>query len=409
MNNGLLPGNSWTSGDKIYVAVARNDATNCETVGHPRSIGFSAVPSVSVASANNGATVTPTVTASLASMGSCSTFSGVNNVLILTFTNSGTILAGTTADAFGRTYAAEITISGVSYITSGDPTDLGPITVANNYNLTPKFTTSVSGIFHDELDATLNQNQGNGVAGVPPGPLSGPSNADIEINQVTVVANKPSTTLQVNVTSTGSSATNDAISPVTIKESSAGALGGGVTGFACFLLAPVPGQTAEWNPSTSPPVATLGGGLGTGTVPVTVATTGTQTGSATLEFQIKTASSGTPGTVTLSGLAINFVTTGANLPLLKGNLVYGATNAACSNGTPSPSNPVTLANVAGRTFGQTQDATAAQVFEQHPPNCFAGIPGKASQPRLQQYWSPTRATRMPCPRAIWPATWGRVS
>ena len=30
-----------------------------------------------------------------------------------------------------------------------------------------------------------------------------------------------------------------------------------------------------------------------------------------------------------------------------------------------------------RTFGQTQDATAAQVFEQHPPNCFAGIPGNS--------------------------------
>jgi len=70
-------GNSWTSGDKIYITVARNNATNCETAGSPDSIGFSAVPTVTSVAAFNGATTTPTVTASLAQMGSCSSFSGI--------------------------------------------------------------------------------------------------------------------------------------------------------------------------------------------------------------------------------------------------------------------------------------------------------------------------------------------
>ena len=68
-------------------------------------------------------------------------------MLVLTFTNSGTITGGTATDAFGHVYSADITISGVSYAVSGDVGDklgatanLGNIDVATGYNAPPTFT-----------------------------------------------------------------------------------------------------------------------------------------------------------------------------------------------------------------------------------------------------------------------------
>ena len=62
-------GNAWSAGDKIYITVARHDTLDSETVGSPDSIGFAAVPTVTVQAAASGATTTPTLTASLASHG----------------------------------------------------------------------------------------------------------------------------------------------------------------------------------------------------------------------------------------------------------------------------------------------------------------------------------------------------
>ena len=158
-------GNSWATGDKIYITVARNNTTNCETAGAPDSVGFSAVPTVTSVAALNGATTTPTVTASLANMGSCGSFSGVNNVLVLTLTNSGTIGSGSATDSFGHAYAAEFTIFNVSYAVSGDVTagNQGFVDVANSYNAVPTFgTITLAG---DSL-------QGGSTVGAPGGPLS---------------------------------------------------------------------------------------------------------------------------------------------------------------------------------------------------------------------------------------------
>ena len=42
--NGI--GNQWVTGDKYYITVARNDATNCETVAKPDTIAFSGTPAI---------------------------------------------------------------------------------------------------------------------------------------------------------------------------------------------------------------------------------------------------------------------------------------------------------------------------------------------------------------------------
>jgi hypothetical protein len=318
----------------------------------------------------NGATTTPTVTASLAQMGSCSSFSGIKNVLVLTFTNSGTISSGTATDSFGHSYATEFTIFGVSYAVSGDVTagNQGFVDVANSYNAVPTF-----GTISQPNDALV------GGSVVPAFPLAafpgGPSNANITATSITVVANKPSVNINANVRSTGVQATNAPISPITITEGGPGALGGGVTGYACLKMDV---GTNEWNASTSTPTATLGGGFAAGTVPVTVETTGTQSGPGTLEFQIPTASSGTPGTVTLSGLAVNLNVTGGPF-VLRADFFYGGVNAACAGTTAYAKNPFSIANISGRIFGQTQDATAAQIASVYPPVCLPGVPSAANE------------------------------
>ncbi|HEY1988485.1 MAG TPA: cell wall-binding repeat-containing protein [Acidimicrobiales bacterium] len=369
-------GNAWNTGDKLYITVARNNLTNCETAGSPDSVGFSAVPTLSFAAAFNGASTTPTATASLASMGSCSTFSGINNVLVITFTNSGTISTGTTTDAFGHTYAAEITVSGVKYAASADVNSFGvnqgnvAVSRPPGYNAPPTFGNSgiAGSVPNDKLTSAANTTSATG----------GASNANITVTSVTVVANTPSVTFQANNTSTGVSINNQPISPITINEGAPGSLGGGVTGYACVAL-PTGIINAEWNATTSTPTATLGGGFGTSTIPVTVETTGTQTGPGTLEFQIPTPSTGTPGTVTLSGLALNASAATDIFPIIRATLVYGGINAACAGATPYAKGPFVVVDGALRTFGQTQDATAAQTFTSVPPACTPGVPSATNE------------------------------
>ncbi len=382
-------GNSWASGDKIYITVARNNATNCQTAGSPDSVGFSAAPVVTAVATLNGATTTPTLTASLTQMGSCSSFSGINNVLVLTFTNSGTIGTGSTFDTFGHPYAAELTIFGVSYAVSSDVTAInqGNVAVSEGYNTVPTFGTSATpNHVPNDLLTSASSTTGATGSGTPPvAAPGGPSNANINVSSLTVVANKPSVTIQSNYTSSGASVTNAAISPITITEGAPGSLGGGVTGYECVSIFQVNGQLANWNATTNTPTATLGGGFTAGTVPVTVETTGTQTGPGTLEFQIPTASTTTPGTVALSGLAIDVTTTKGVLPNLQANLNYQGINAACqgaqtyTGGSPASPN-FTIANVALRSFGQIQDATAGGLLQSFPPTCVNGVPNGTLAP-----------------------------
>ncbi|GEM_PF-5895562 len=199
-------------------------------------------------------------------------------------------------------------------------------------------------------------------AGVPVG---GPSDANITFGLVTVTANSPATTLQYNFATCFNSlcgeSVNNAISPIVLHEATAGSLGGGTTGYFCVTLNQPIAGIVEWNNSASPTATATGGGIAVSPT-LTLFTPGGQAGPTVLEGQVTTASSGTPGTVTLSGLSINV----PQAPLaVTANIVTGASNASCTlgNAVPSTSNPVTLAFVAGRTFGQSDADTAAQEVE----------------------------------------------
>jgi putative cell wall-binding protein len=431
------PGNAWTTGDKIYITVARNDALNCETLSKPDSIGFSGTATISAKVITNGATATPTLTAALAQGGSCGTFSGVDNELVLTFTNGGTI----TGSGLGAAAPIDITVSGLSYVVSGDVGDtisttanLGPVDIAEGYNVAPTFTTTNTPPTLDTLaggvalgaagtsltavasigDTTLTVAALPGA--IPTGaslllgsaagtnevvtttasaakgatsihvlaishgyaigqPVGGPSNAQIGTSTLTVTSNKPSTTLQYNFSSSGSEVVDQAVNgPITITEGSPGALSSGTTGWACIALSPgaAVGRAAEW--SALPTVSATGGGIAVGNA--AILTPGSQTGPTELTFQVTTPSSGTAGTVTVSGISLNV----PGLPglTLEAALWYGANNSsdACNgantgvatkgaltySGSPYAKNPFTVANVAGRTYGVDADTTAAVEF-----------------------------------------------
>jgi putative cell wall-binding protein len=208
----------------------------------------------------------------------------------------------------------------------------------------------------------------------------GPSNATIGVSSLIIGSNVPSTTIQLNISSSGGEAVNQPVSPITITEGSPGSLKGGVVGWACIALSPgaAVGYAAEF--ATLPTVTATGGGIAVGNV--SLLTPGSQTGPSELAFQVTTASSGTPGTVTVSGISLNVpntFTAALNAELWSGaNSVSDACTGANTGSSASGSGyaaPVTgapyfpVASIVGRIWGQVQDATAAQVFEHNPPTC----------------------------------------
>jgi putative cell wall-binding protein len=375
----FLSGNNstWAVGDKVYITVARNDGLNCETVGHPDSVGFAGTPTATATAQGGAATTVPTLTAAFqtGAGSSCASFSGVNNVMVLTFTNTGSIILPVAN-------AIDITIAGVSYTVSADigsppapysnTNNLGNVSMGASYNVLPTYATSglAPVVPFDKLATPAFSNLG---------PITGPANANININQLVVTANVPATVISFNATATGSEAVNKPISPISIKEGTPGALSSGVTGFACIALNPGAGVGAAAEFNGTPTLAATGGGIVVGAP--TLVTPGGQTGPSELAFQVTTASSGTPGTVTLSNISLNVPTfagftavaalwTGAQSIA---DACLGANTGGAPSGTAYANNPFTIANVAARIFGQVQDDTAAQVFHQFPPVCTPGI------------------------------------
>jgi putative cell wall-binding protein len=213
------------------------------------------------------------------------------------------------------------------------------------------------------------------------------SNATIGVSTINITANTPSTTIPFNVTSSGGEVVNQPVSPITMTEGSPGAFKGGVVGWACIALNPGAGVGNAAEFATLPTVTATGGGIAVGNV--SLLTPGSQTGPSELAFQVTTASSGTVGTVTVSGISLNVPAFAAFNAI--GELWFGANSVsdACTGANTGASGsgmpyiaPITgahnftVANTSARIFGQDQDATAAQAFElpgSGPQVCHAGF------------------------------------
>jgi putative cell wall-binding protein len=339
------PGAEISAGDTVNIVIADNHGDNCDpgTLANPDTVGFAAVPSLTITAGSGVATGTPTATASLSAVNDpngpgiihCAGTS-VMDMLTITFTNTTPVVLTTSA-----TLGVTIQITGVKYNVSS-----GAKIIADQGNL------DVASIY--DLNSVTTLPGGFSTAGAGAG---GPSNGDI--GGITVVGNTPPADIQLNVTTAvpGGEAVNQPISPITITENFPGALPAGVNGFVCVSLI----TGGEWDASSTAPTASATNGM-TVSAP-NVETSGPFAGDSTLEFQVTGGSTTGPATVTLSNLDVSvsqsLFTDIANGLVL---VTYGGTDAACHGGITTTTATKAF-SVTGRIFGVDADATAAQAFE----------------------------------------------
>lgn len=343
-----------SAGDQIHIVVADNAGNNCNpgTLADPDTVGFSSVPSIDITAGVGSATAVPTATATIGAVNDgpdikCAG-TNVDDDLTITFTNTTPVVLTSGGVGSGIT----IQITGVKYNVSGGATisaDQGNVDVASIYDIAG-FTTLPGGF------------STTGVTG------GGPSNGDI--GAITVVGNTPPSDIQLNVTNStsGSQAVNQPISPITISESSVGALPSGVNGYVCVSLL----EGAEWDGTTTAPTAAATGGAVVG--PVSILTTGPLAGDSTLEFQVTTGSSSAPAVITLSNLDVSVPQ--SLIQDIAGGLVlvtYGGSNAACSGGVTTTT-ATKVFSVSARIAGTDADGTAAQAFAIANPAGAGGNP-----------------------------------
>jgi putative cell wall-binding protein len=330
-------------GDEIHIIIADHDGKDCDpgTLADPDTVGFAATPSIDITAGSGSATAVPAATPSISSASDGAKIlcagTAVDNELTLKFTSSAVI------EQAGPLTGVNIQITGVKYDVSGGSTitaDQGSVAVAADYD--------IGGFGTPPTPASLS------TTGEP----SGPSNA--VIGAITVVGNTPASDIQLNVTSntTGSEDVNSPISPITLTESSTGALPAGpANGWVCVSLV----TGGEWDNTTTAPTAVATNGM-TVSAPI-VLTTGPVAGDSTLVFDVTAPSSTGPSTITLGNLNVS-VEQNLITDLIEGvvEVTYGGANPACGGGTTTTT-LTKVFNVSGRVYGADADGTAAQAFD----------------------------------------------
>lgn len=320
--------NNYASGDVVQIQVAddagHNPCGNDSGTADGVYVGFNSTPTVTVTadSANTGLLDTkPAVQTALSSSGTgianCNN-PGINDILTITFPTAAT---GTPTDNW------DIAISGVKYDV-GSAATLGNVDVAQN---TVTVNTAMT-------------------AGSTTGATSGPSNATV--GNVTVTANVPP--VGINRPAPGYSASNVAISPITVTEDVPGVITGGGD-WVCVWL-----DYGTWDVTSGDPVASVSGG--SAALDPAVSGTNPHVSTSLLSFQVKTASTGSPATYTLSNLHVD---PGSNTGPDTIYVAEGATSSACSSYTTLSDYVVSAFHTVEteRDFGPTADDTAAKVFD----------------------------------------------
>lgn len=316
-------GKGWDKTQTISVAVLTNATTNCTgaTKGY---ILFTGAPTAKATTTTN-VSATPTFTVATSATGThCSAVS--HNQVTLTFTNSGTF-TNTTASKNKLT----ITLSGVKYNTHKAVT--GQVAVKATGATTAATPTKTAG-------------------------PTGASNATIA--SVVVTANTPATSVP-------GGALGAPISPIKLIENTAGTV---KAGYVCINLTPA-ANTFDAAKTATAKVAT-----GTGTVTSKVfyeSTAGAKVTSGKAKFavfQVKTASTATASTYTVTGLSVNAeVTKGATVMAVVGE----ATAATNCTATTAIGKAVAFSTATSSTqvYGATADATAAAIFTRAFPHTGA--------------------------------------
>ena len=299
---------NWTfSSDNTFAAYDTLTIDLQKCVNSTDYVGFAAVPTVTVATNGTSETM-PTITAALAQQsgeGAACVAAGVKDQLVLTFTNTASTSATT---------PWTVTISGVSYTVGSGFGPGNSVTYSATYQPSTTGATAVT----DSIAA------------------------DATVAPLAITSNTPGVGLAPG-------ATNAAISNVVITEYVPGIVSGTVT----VTL----GGTSTFDKASTPSVSASGGGAVVGKV------TGAGTGA--LSFPVTTASSGTPATYTLSGLAVDVP---ASAPA-------GPVRALVADTTGALGPPAQLFSVitSQRIFGQTSVDTSAALFENNGCPSAGGI------------------------------------
>lgn len=297
---------NWTfSSDNTFAAYDTLTIDLQKCVNSTDYVGFAAVPTVTVATNGTSETM-PTITAALAQQsgeGAACVAAGVKDQLVLTFTNTASTSATT---------PWTVTISGVSYTVGSG---FGP---GNSVTYSATYQPSTTG-------ATA---------------VTDPITADAIVAPLAITSDTPGVGLAPG-------ATNAAISNVVITEYVPDIVSGTVT----VTL----GGTSTFDKASTPSVSASGGGAVVGKV------TGAGTGA--LSFPVTTASSGTPATYTLSGLAVDVP---ASAPA-------GPVTATVAYGTGTATVQLFSVITSQRIFGQTSVDTSAALFENNGCPSAGGI------------------------------------
>lgn len=355
-------GNQWTSGDTISIFITDNNNLNCNYVSTTppkvESVGFHSASTIATSITSGQSNVSPappTFTATIASAtdphgNACGGF-GVNNLLRLTFTNSGTVTTTGTLNVL----VTGVTLDVSAYAASGN---IGVYALYNASQiplwLSAAATNPVCTGAHTTNAATTTPSKFGGPCG--------PSNAAINASLVTYAP--PSSISDVIIPDYGgNAATNVAINGGGVAETAAGTLPSGVNGYMCLVLEVPTFNPASLTPpawdgtSGQPTVSASGGGAAVG--PARIQTTNNPND--TIEWQLTSGSTTAPTTISLSNLHVDVPATFTG-PLTAA-LTYGSNSSSCSGG---PSTTVAkfaiVAFVSNQIFGYTADDTAAQSF-----------------------------------------------
>ncbi len=336
-------GVTWSQNGTVVIEANDHNNLNCTATaaGKPETVSFVGSPTATVTTLSGAVSAAPTVSVSLGATNgtsltpACATYGGVDNELIVTFTNTGTLVGPTTAG----NAAATIVLSGISY-TVGSGAASGSLAMTADYQ-------GVTGSVVDGANPAVAVT--NLSAGAPTGP------SDASVTDVVVGANSPAVSVPAG-------SVDAAISPVTIAEATAGAL---PNGYICVALS---SGTFDKNATPTPTVSA-------GNVVVSSSVTGA--GSNTLAFSVTTPST-TASTISLGKLAVDAPTPFSGPVFLT---VSDGQNSTCNSAGAFFLTTGTQAayNVGGVTVisGATADGTAAQEMFSRFNYAAGACPGHA--------------------------------
>ncbi len=309
--------NGWASGTSITVTVAPPSGTNCKGTA---DLYFAGLPTVSVSS-STGVSVAPTLSASLAASGTCST--SRPNELRITLTDGGTFDTSSAG-------AVTIAVTGVSYTVGSTAAGVGSGAVAVQVASTTGSTT-----------------------------IADANAANAMIGGLSVVADTPSVTVSP-------SAYDAAISPVTVEATAPVPV---PAGSICLSLS---GGAFD---SGAAPTAKVTSGSETVSPTVTFQGTST-TGAADAVVDVTAASSG-GGAISVSGLMVDAPSTPGQVMVT----ATSGTSASCAHDTTVVGSAtayiVARATVVTQIYGPTADATAAAELEHQFDAKGTACPGRS--------------------------------